>query len=274
MIEIKNIKIEKEGPLVFILGPCVIESEEIAMKTAEALVENCTFPFIYKSSFDKANRSSIKSYRGPGIKEGLRILQKVKDTFDIPVTTDIHLPEQAEIVADVIDLIQIPAFLCRQTDLLTASAKTGLPLHVKKGQFLAPLDMRHVVCKIKESGGKDIILTDRGSTFGYNNLVSDMRAIPIMKSLGAFVCYDATHSLQLPGGMGLESGGERRYLPYLSRAAVAAGADLVYMETHPDPKNAKCDSATQMPLDELFPLLNALSHLKQEVQKHEYVAPS
>ncbi len=274
MIEIKNIRVEKEGPLVFILGPCVIESEEVAMKTAEALVENCPYPFIYKSSFDKANRSSIHSYRGPGMKEGLRILQKVKETFDIPVTTDIHLPEQAEPVAEVVNLIQIPAFLCRQTDLLVASAKTGVPLHVKKGQFVAPSDMRHVVSKLKESGCDKIILTDRGSSFGYNNLVSDMRAIPIMKSLGTFVCYDATHSLQLPGGMGQESGGERRYLPFLSRAAVAAGADLVYMETHPDPKNAKCDASTQMPLDELFPLLDALTHLKQEVQKHEYVAPS
>ncbi len=274
MIEIKDIKIQENGPLVFILGPCVIESEELAMRTAEHLVENCKHPFIYKSSFDKANRSSIHSFRGPGMDEGLRILQKIKETFNIPVTTDIHLPEQAYPVSQVVDLIQIPAFLCRQTDLLVASAKTGIPLNIKKGQFVSPTDMRHVVNKVKESGGQDIILTDRGASFGYNNLVSDMRAIPIMKDLGVSVCYDATHSLQLPGGMKQESGGERRFLPYLSRAAVAAGADLIFMETHPNPETAKCDSATQMPLNEIFPLLDALTHLHQEVKKHTYVAPS
>lgn len=265
MIKIDNIEISENSPLSFILGPCVIESEYFALKMAEKLKEKCPYPFIYKSSFDKANRSSIHSYRGPGMKEGLRILQKVKDEFSIPVTTDIHLPEQAAPVAEVVDLLQIPAFLCRQTDLLAAAAKTGKPVHVKKGQFVAPYDMRHVVTKIKESGGHQIILTDRGASFGYNNLVSDMRAIPIMKDLGVMVCFDATHSLQLPGGLKEESGGERRFINPLASAAVAAGANMVYMEVHKNPEQAKCDAATQLSFDELVPLLDKLSSLKKEV---------
>ncbi len=273
MMKIHNITLDKNSPLTFILGPCVIESETLVMQTAERLKRDCPYPFIFKSSFDKENRSSIHSFRGPGLEEGLRILQKVKENFEIPVTTDIHAPAQAAAVAQVVDLIQIPAFLCRQTDLLMAAAKTGKPLHVKKGQFVAPHDMRHVCEKIREAGGKDIILTERGTTFGYNNLVSDMRSIPIMKSMGVLVCYDATHSVQLPGGAAMQSGGERRFIPYLSKAAVAAGADLVYMETHPDPKNAKSDAATQMPLDELFDLLDHLHRLHNLNAEFDYVAP-
>lgn len=265
MIKIDSMEISPNSPLAFILGPCVIESEMFALKMAEKLKEKCPYPFIYKSSFDKANRSSIHSYRGPGLKKGLQILKKIKDEFNIPVTTDIHQPEQAEAVAQVADIIQIPAFLCRQTDLLTAAAKTGRPINVKKGQFVAPYDMRHVVTKIKEAGGEQIILTDRGATFGYNNLVSDMRAIPIMKDLGAIVCFDATHSLQLPGGLKEESGGEKRFISPLASAAVAAGADMVFMEVHENPKQAKCDAATQLSLEELFPLLDRLSSLKKEV---------
>lgn len=274
MIKIKNLLVEPGGPLTFILGPCMIESEELAMQTAEILKEKCPHPFIYKSSFDKANRSSIHSDRGPGIDKGLRILEKVKTTFDLPITTDIHLPEQAQSVAEVVDLIQIPAFLCRQTDLLVAAANTGLPLHIKKGQFVSPFEMQHVVEKVREAGCHSLFLTDRGTFFGYNNLVSDMRCIPIMKSFGVPVCFDATHSLQLPGKEGQYSGGERQFLPYLARAAVAAGADLIFMETHPQPDRAKCDKATQVPLAELFPLLDALVHLHNEVRKFDHVALS
>ena len=273
MMKLRNITIEHGGHLVFILGPCVIESEEITLQIAERLKKHCPHPFIFKASFDKANRMSIDSFRGPGIDEGLRILQKVQTEFDLPVTTDIHLPSQANAAADVVDLIQIPAFLCRQTDLLVAAAQTKKPLHVKKGQFVAPFDMRHVVDKVTKAGCQDLILTDRGACFGYNNLVSDMRAIPIMKSLCPFVGYDATHSAQLPGGLATFSGGNREFIPHLSHAAVAAGADLIFMETHLDPAQAKSDQATQMPINHLFGLLDSLAHLHQEVKKLAYVAP-
>lgn len=261
MIKIQNIEIGDDSDLGFILGPCVIESEEIAMLAASEIIAAAGCPFIYKSSFDKANRSSIHTYRGPGLKEGLRILRKVKETYQIPVTTDVHLPEQVGPVAEVCDIIQIPAFLCRQTDLLVAAAKTGLPVHVKKGQFLAPLDMKNVVTKLRESGCKEILLTDRGTTFGYNNLVSDMRAIPMMKSLGVPVCFDASHSIQLPGNLGVATGGERQFLPTLAKAAVVSGANVLYIETHPNPAQALCDSESQWPIQNLRELIDSLISL-------------
>lgn len=259
MIKIQNIEIGDESDLAFILGPCVIESEEIALLAASEIIAAVPCPFIYKSSFDKANRSSIHSYRGPGLKEGLRILQKVKETYQLPVTTDVHLPEQVGPVAEVCDIIQIPAFLCRQTDLLVAAAKTGLPVHVKKGQFLAPLDMKNVVTKLRESGCKEILLTDRGTTFGYNNLVSDMRSIPMMKSLGVPVCFDASHSIQLPASSLEETtGGERQFLPTLARSAVVSGANALFIETHPNPDKALCDRESQWPIQNLKELVESL----------------
>jgi 2-dehydro-3-deoxyphosphooctonate aldolase (KDO 8-P synthase) len=258
MIKVGEIEIGGDAPLAFILGPCVIESEKIALEAAAKLVEIMPVPFIYKSSFDKANRSSIHSYRGPGLKKGLEILQKVKTEFGIPVTTDIHLPEQADSVAEVCDLIQIPALLCRQTDLLLAAAKTGRPLHVKKGQFMAPHEMQNVLSKLQEGGGKEFLFTDRGSSFGYNNLVTDMRSIPIMKKLKVPVCFDASHSVQLPAGHGHVSGGQREFIPHLAKAAVAVGADAIFMETHPNPQEALCDKESQWPLNHLLPLVQTL----------------
>lgn len=261
MIKIRDIEIGDDAPLGLILGPCVIESEEIAMQAASEIMAAISSPFVYKSSFDKANRSSIHSYRGPGLKEGLRILRKVKETYDLPITTDVHLPEQVNAAAEVCDILQIPAFLCRQTDLLVAAAKTGLPVHVKKGQFLAPLDMRNVVEKLKEAGCTEILLTDRGTTFGYNNLVSDMRSIPMMKSLGTPVCFDASHSIQLPGHLGVASGGERQFLPTLAKAAVVSGANAVYIEAHPNPSKALCDKDSQWPIEQLKDLITSLISL-------------
>lgn len=257
MIKIRNIEIGDDSDLGFILGPCVIESEEIAMLAASEILAAVPCPFIYKSSFDKANRASIHSYRGPGLKEGLRILRKVKETYNIPVTTDVHIPEQVGPVAEVCDIIQIPAFLCRQTDLLVAAAKTGLPVHVKKGQFLAPLDMKNVVIKLQESGCKEILLTERGTTFGYNNLVSDMRSIPMLKSL-APVCFDASHSIQLPNSLGNATGGDRRFLPILAKSAVVSGANALYIETHPNPSEALCDKENQWPIQMLKDLVESL----------------
>jgi 2-dehydro-3-deoxyphosphooctonate aldolase (KDO 8-P synthase) len=261
MIKIGEVQIGGDAPLAFILGPCVIESEKLALETAAKLVEIMPCPFIYKSSFDKANRSSIHSYRGPGLKKGLEILQKIKREFQIPVTTDIHLPEQADSVATVCDLIQIPALLCRQTDLLIAAAQTGKPVHAKKGQFMAPHEMQNVIVKLQEGGGKEFLLTDRGSSFGYNNLVSDMRSMAIMKKLGFPVCFDASHSAQLPASYGHVSGGQREFIPHLAKAAVAAGADAIYLETHLNPQEALCDKESQWPLDKLQPLVQILLNI-------------
>lgn len=250
--------------LTFICGPCVIEDEESLLKTAEGIqtvFEKVKLPFIFKSSYDKANRSSIDSFRGVGLDRGLRILGRVKEKFSLPVTSDIHLPDEAKAAGDVLDVIQIPAFLCRQTDLLVAAAETGKIVNVKKGQFCAPWDMKNVVEKLKSSGNNQIILTDRGMTFGYNNLVSDMRAIPIMKKFNPLVCFDATHSAQLPGGLGKETGGQREFIPTLAKAAVVAGADLIFMEVHPNPEKALSDSASQWPLDKLEELLIVLKRL-------------
>jgi 2-dehydro-3-deoxyphosphooctonate aldolase (KDO 8-P synthase) len=253
----------KSGPFI-LAGPCAIESREIALETAEVLAglsAKLDIPIIYKSSFDKANRTSVTSFRGPGMEEGLKILSEVKKVTDLPVVTDIHHPEQAAVVAEVADVLQIPAFLCRQTDLLVAAARTGRVVNVKKGQFLAPWDMKNVVDKVRASGNDQVWLTERGSTYGYNNLVVDMRSIPQMRAFGVPVVMDATHSVQLPGGLGGASGGQREYVPVLASAAVAAGADGVFMEVHPDPDKALCDGPNSMPLDKVESLLIRLKAL-------------
>jgi 2-dehydro-3-deoxyphosphooctonate aldolase (KDO 8-P synthase) len=251
----------KNHPLFLIAGPCVIESQELILETAGEIAEICQrleIPFIFKSSFDKANRSSIESFRGPGLELGLQQLQKVKDQFGLPLLTDIHTPEQAAIAAEVVDVLQIPAFLCRQTDLLVAAAKTGKTVNVKKGQFLAPQDMTNIVTKLESSGCNNILLTERGSSFGYQHIVVDFKAIPMMQDSGYPVVFDATHSVQIVGGQGKTSGGDSRYVPTLAKAAVAAGADGVFLEVHPDPKKAKSDGPNMIALNELEPLLRQL----------------
>ncbi|MBT5472208.1 MAG: 3-deoxy-8-phosphooctulonate synthase, partial [Nitrospina sp.] len=230
-----------QNPLALIGGPCVIESEQNAMAIAEKLkriTSDLGVPFIFKASYDKANRTSIKSYRGPGLKNGLKILQKIKNELDLPILSDVHKEEEVEPAAEVLDILQIPAFLCRQTDLLVKAAKTGKPINVKKGQFLAPWDMKNVVVKLEESGNNNILLTERGATFGYNNLVVDMRSLVLMRDHGYPVIFDATHSLQQPGGQGTTSGGQSQMVPDLARGAVAVGCDALFMEIHPDPSKA------------------------------------
>ncbi|WP_241749948.1 3-deoxy-8-phosphooctulonate synthase [Priestia megaterium] len=244
-----------------IAGPCVIESESLVMEVAKELKEitsDLGIEFYFKSSFDKANRTSIHSYRGPGLEEGLRILQKVKDTYDVKLVTDIHEPYQAEPVGEVVDILQIPAFLCRQTDLLVAAAKTGKIVNVKKAQFLAPWDMKNVVNKLQESGSENIMLCERGTTFGYNNLVVDFSGLLELKKFGYPVIFDATHSVQKPGGKGDSTGGNRAYVEYLAKAALAVGVDGVFMEVHPDPDNAKSDGPNMVKLSEVRTVLEKL----------------
>ena len=272
MIKVGDIEIGSGRPLVFILGPCVMESEDFVRECAEKLKEICPYPFIFKASFDKANRSSFKSFRGPGLEKGLEYLENIKREFRLSVTTDIHTLDQVAPAAKVIDLIQIPAFLCRQTDLILAASMTGLPLNVKKGQFVAPHDMNQVVFKVRETNNHNLMLTERGFSFGYNNLVCDMRGIPIMKSFGTPVCFDASHSVQLPGGLGFASSGDRTFIPTLAKAAVAAGVDAVFIETHPNPDSAKSDAKSQWPLTKLRPLLDQLFELHQFVNRHETVS--
>ena len=262
-IKVGNVIFGKDN-LGIIAGPCVIENRDHSLEMSYAIKEvseDVGIPIIFKSSFDKANRTSIKSFRGPGIEEGMRILSDVKTETGLKVLTDIHSPDQAGLVSDVVDIIQIPAFLSRQTDLLIAAAKTGKPINIKKGQFLAPWDVEHIVKKMEESGSQNILLTDRGTQFGYNNLVADMRAIPLMKQFGYPVIFDATHSAQLPGGSGGHSSGMRDMIPTLARAAVAAGCNGVFMEVHNDVDKAKSDAATQWPLDKLALLLIELKKI-------------
>lgn len=269
-VPVKNFYIGLKQPLAVISGPCVIESEMHALKTAEELAHIFSrFPqinFIYKSSYDKANRSAYSSFRGPGLKEGLRILSRIKKEFNLPVLTDVHSAEEALHAAAVCDIIQIPAFLCRQTDLITAAAQTGIVINVKKGQFMAPWDMRNVVEKIRTAGNENILLTDRGTCFGYNNLVTDMRGITIMQELGFPVCYDASHSVQLPGGRGAFSGGQREFILPLARAAIAAGSNCLFIESHPQPDSAKSDKDTVYPLDKLSTLLEQVAMIYEIVQ--------
>ena len=257
------------SPLVLIAGPCVIESEKIVRDIAEKLkqiTEDLRVPFIFKASYDKANRSSIKSFRGPGLKEGLKILQKLKTDLDIPILSDVHKEEEVLPAAEVLDILQIPAFLCRQTDLLVKAANTGKPINVKKGQFMAPWDMKNVVNKLEESGNKNILLTERGVTFGYNNLVVDMRSLVLMLDYSYPVVFDSTHSLQQPGGKGTVSGGQREMVPDLARGAVAVGCDALFMETHPDPDQALSDGPNMLKLDLLPLLLEQLVTLDQIVR--------
>ena len=265
-----------DQPLFFIAGPCVIESEAHALKTAEtlrALAERLGILLIYKSSFDKANRSSGRSFRGPGLQEGLRILEKVRTETGLPVLTDVHQEDQVAAVAQVVDVLQTPAFLARQTDFIAAVAASGKPVNIKKAQFMAPADMRNVVDKARaaaEAAGQptdNFLLCERGATFGYNNLVSDMRSLPIMAETGCPVVFDATHSVQLPGGQGDRSGGERRFVPVLARAAVAAGVSGVFIETHPDPDNAMSDGPNAWPLDQLPGLLAELIAIDEVVKR-------
>jgi 2-dehydro-3-deoxyphosphooctonate aldolase (KDO 8-P synthase) len=258
------------GKVTLIAGPCVIESEQLCLQVArqvQTLCERLGIACIFKASFDKANRTSLHSFRGPGIVEGLRILGEVKRQTGLPLTTDIHEPWQAERVAEVVDLLQIPAFLCRQTDLLVAAARTGKPVNVKKGQFMAPWDMRHVVEKLRESGAAGVMLTERGVSFGYNTLVVDFTALPQMRALGVPVVFDATHSVQLPGGAGARSGGRREFVPHLVRAAVAVGIDALFMEVHPDPDQGLSDPATMFPLHELEGLLKQVAAIHHAVSQ-------
>ena len=249
-------------PFLFIGGPCVIESAELAEEVAGTLREVATrlgISFVFKASFDKANRTALDSYRGPGLDEGLKILAGVKEKCGVPVTADVHEVAQVGPAAAVLDILQIPAFLCRQTDLLVAAAQSGKAISLKKGQFLSPWDMAHAVGKVRAAGGAGrLMLIERGATFGYNNLVVDMRSFPVLRSLGCPVIFDATHSVQLPGGAGGSSGGQREFIPTLARAAVAAGIDGVFMEVHPDPARALCDGPNSMPLDQVEPLLRQL----------------
>ncbi|MCK6417432.1 MAG: 3-deoxy-8-phosphooctulonate synthase [Alphaproteobacteria bacterium] len=256
--------VANDRPFLLIAGPCAIESRDHAFMMAEKIkkiTDTLNIPFIYKSSFDKANRTSLKGARGIGMEEGLKILSDVKTQFAVPVLTDVHAPEQCAPVAEVVDVLQIPAFLCRQTDLLVAAAKTGRAVNVKKGQFLAPWDMKNVAAKIAESGNDNILLCERGASFGYNTLVSDMRALPIMAQTGYPVIFDATHSVQQPGGQGTSSGGDRTMVPVLARAAVAVGVAGVFMETHQDPDRAPSDGPNMVPLSQLPDILRVLVQL-------------
>ena len=268
-IAVGRIKIGGDNPFVLIAGPCVIESEVSALRHAKALkalTKTLQIPFIYKSSFDKANRTSFTSFRGPGLAKGLKILRKVKDELGLAVLSDVHCRADIKEAAKVLDIIQIPAFLSRQTDLIIAVAESGRVVNIKKGQFLAPWDMNNVVKKIESAGNRKIILTERGVSFGYNNLVSDFRSIPIMKEFGYPVIYDATHSVQMPGGLGDKSGGERRFIPYLSSAAIACGANGIFLEVHEDPAAAPSDGPNMIKLKDLENILTRLKRIEKAVK--------
>lgn len=269
IINVKNLSVGQGRPLVFIAGPCVIETFESCLRLAERLksiFQAKKAPFIFKASYDKANRTSINSYRGPGIKEGIKILADIKKRLDLPILSDVHCKEDIPIVSEVLDVIQIPAFLCRQTDLILAAAKTGKPVNIKKGQFLAPWDMKAVIEKICSTGNDQILLTERGASFGYNNLVSDMRSLVIMRAWGYPVIYDATHSVQLPGGQGTVSGGERNMVAPLARAAVAAGCDGMFLEVHETPEKALSDASTMLPIKDISSLIEQLLEIHGIVQ--------
>ncbi len=263
-----------DKPLFLIAGPCVIESEDLVLATASTMKEICArlnIPYIFKASFDKANRTSSKSYRGPGITEGLRILEKVRQQLELPVLTDVHEDTPLDEVKDVVDILQTPAFLCRQTNFIQHVAKQGLPVNIKKGQFLAPWDMTHVIEKATATGNKQIMACERGASFGYNNLVSDMRSLAVMRETQVPVVYDATHSVQQPGGLGGCSGGNREFVPVLARAAVASGISGIFMETHPDPDNALSDGPNSWPLDKMEELLTTLVKIDTLVKSDELI---
>jgi 2-dehydro-3-deoxyphosphooctonate aldolase (KDO 8-P synthase) len=268
-IQIGNLTIKEDGPFFLIAGPCVIEDEETTSRVANFLKEiseAMDVPVIFKTSYDKANRTSLDSYRGPGVDKGLEILQRVKEETGLPVLSDVHELAEIEKAAKVLDVIQIPAFMCRQSNLILSAARTGLPINLKKGQFLSPWEMEPAIHKITSTGNRRVFITERGASFGYNNLIVDMRAIAIVKDFGFPVVFDATHSVQLPGGSGTSSGGQREFVEYLSRAAVAAGANGVFMEVHPHPDSALCDGPNSLPLDQVRPLLGMLKKIHRLVR--------
>lgn len=270
-MQLAGFEVGLNKPFFLIAGPCVIESEQFAVDTAGALKEltgRLAIPFIYKSSFDKANRSSRQSFRGPGVEEGLRILAHVKKTIGVPVLTDVHEDSPIEEVADVVDVLQTPAFLCRQTNYIERVARQNLPVNIKKGQFLAPWDMKNVVDKALGVGNRQIMVCERGVSFGYNNLVSDMRSLAVMRETGCPVVFDATHSVQLPGGLGTKTGGQREFVPVLARAAIATGISGLFMETHPDPDQAPSDGPNMWPLNKMEELLLCLKELDTVVKRH------
>lgn len=271
-VNIGSVKIGAGQPLALLAGPCVIEGLERSLKIGRAIKEITTrlgIPYIFKASFDKANRSSYTAFRGPGLEEGLKILKTIKEELQVPIVSDIHCVNQIEAAAEVLDVLQIPAFLCRQTDLLNAAAKTGKTINIKKGQFLSPKDMENAVNKIREAGNEKIMLTERGASFGYNNLVVDMRSFPIMRSFGYPVVFDATHSVQLPGGAGTCSAGQREFVEYLTRGAVAVGVDALFMEVHDNPEEALCDGPNMVYVDKLEAILQDALAIDAIVRKHK-----
>jgi len=268
-MQLCDFEVGSDKPFFLIAGPCVVESEQMAVDVAAFLQELTTelgIAFIYKSSYDKANRSSHDSYRGPGIAEGLKILAKVKETLNVPVLTDVHDGSPLDEIAAVVDVLQTPAFLCRQTDFIQDVASHGLPVNIKKGQFLAPWDMQHVVNKARAAGNQQIMVCERGASFGYNYLVSDMRSLVVMQETGCPVVFDATHSVQMPGGQGAQSGGQREFIPALARAATAVGIAGLFMETHPDPEKALSDGPNSWPLDKMRELLETLKNIDEQVK--------
>lgn len=271
-VQIGSVKIGAGQPLALLAGPCVIEGLERSLKIGRAIKEITTrlgIPYIFKASFDKANRSSYTAFRGPGLEEGLKILKTIKEELQVPIVSDIHCITQVEAAAEVLDVLQIPAFLCRQTDLLNAAAKTGKTVNIKKGQFLSPKDMENAARKIREAGNENILLTERGASFGYNNLVVDMRSFPIMRSFGYPVVFDATHSVQLPGGAGTSSAGQREFVEYLTRGAIAVGVDALFMEVHDNPEEALCDGPNMVYVDKLEALLKDALAIDEVVRKHK-----
>jgi 2-dehydro-3-deoxyphosphooctonate aldolase (KDO 8-P synthase) len=269
-IKISNITVGANSPLLLIAGPCVIEDEDTVLETARRLKEICerlNIPLIFKSSYDKANRTSLKGFRGPGLKKGLKILEAVKEKYGLLILSDVHSVEEVKPAGEVLDVLQIPAFLCRQTDLILEASRTGKPVNIKKGQFLAPWDVKNIIEKFTSTGNEKLLLTERGTSFGYNNLVVDMRGIVIMRSFGYPVIFDATHSVQLPGGHGTSSGGQREFAPYLARAAVAVGIDGLFMEVHPTPDKALCDGPNMIPLSEVEDILKTLIKLRKIIQE-------
>ncbi|PCJ21460.1 MAG: 3-deoxy-8-phosphooctulonate synthase [Candidatus Cloacimonadota bacterium] len=264
-----KISIGGKSPFVLLAGPCVAESKELLFliaKEMKAICEDLDIPYVFKASFDKANRSSINGYRGPGIEKGLAWLQEVKDTFGLPIVTDIHNPNQCEQVAKVADILQIPAFLCRQTDLVKAAAETGKIINVKKGQFLSPWEVQNIIDKVKSCGNDKVMITERGCSFGYNNLVVDQRSFPVIRNMGVPVVFDGTHSVQLPGGLGSSTGGQREFIPNLTRAAVANGIDVLFMEVHPKPEEGLSDPTTMYQLDKIRDLLTQLKKIDQLIK--------
>jgi len=265
----KTLRAGTGQPLLLIAGPCVLESSDLAKKVAGTMQDICDrlgISYVFKASFDKANRTSISSYRGPGIDEGLDILSRIRAEMQVPVVSDIHEPSQAEAAAEVLDIIQVPAFLCRQTDLLVSISRTGKPVNLKKGQFVSPWDIKNAVTKIREGGSSPVMLIERGACFGYNNLVVDMRSFPVMRSFDCPVIFDATHSVQLPGGSGTSSSGQREFIAPLARAAVAAGIDGLFMEVHPEPQKALCDGPNSIALDQIETLLEQIVRIRSCLQ--------